>query len=376
MSVVGSVASSPGPSASQVGEETPNTKRQRTTASPGGGGNNNADSLHIYAQKFPRPMLTGNKSLDGDVLARHSMSQRVIDAMVRDRNHAAALYNEVNKREAAAAQTRGATSETLMQDLTTFKKIDDPFSLNFIVKAGKIADSSTLVACQSKYSDTFSELMTFETQMPGTVRMPDALRISPVLLNFCTKQSEDHGNRLAAFVAKGGITPTGLNWKFGSYEPRYDENTNLVSIKFINGDEVSVEDSGITSKHVVSDNFNDWSAKFNRPPGAGVKIHLFFKKSKLGPYKTQQLTSGGKWFQTCVESALTQWEKAKEAATAGALADTATALAALNEGKSQKNKDKAAGARKKAIEALERKRQARTVNFESSGGDEVPVPTE
>ena len=283
----------------------------------------------------------------------------ILSDLLQDNSHSGALYDLLETRKAAQADSMGASASDRFTDLSTFKSIPKEFQISWVAGRSDMSEEE-VVQARARDEDSSAAMMVFGSQLPKTLRFPQEASIKPVMQKILDKASALTGNRLDKFKASGLILADGTaDFSQACYKPVFSANRETLTIAHYNGDIVRVQNHGITSEHRLKDNNHDRASAFVRRPQPPIKLHLFFAKEKTGPFRYKQLTQNSKEFLSICEQSVEEWEAAKAATTAQVGVLTSQAKSALEDHVGEIKKDRAAKARKELADKLEAKRQKR-----------------
>ena len=112
---------------------------------------------------------------------------------------------------------------------------------------------------------------------------------------------------------KGIGAPGELQWKtVGAYSPTFNDEGRLTNIKHRSGEDGEVSTT-LGKDSAIRFIWSDWRAMICCPPMPDVKLHVFFKKEKKGPY--QKLTSApdvyaiSKFYSDAVDTIYAEWQE-------------------------------------------------------------------
>ena len=80
--------------------------------------------MHPYAEKLPRPRLSGDDLVDGDAMARHDLFKELISECLMDDSHVPVLYSTMKKRKDQSRQAQGVVSDHRFVALTTLRSVE------------------------------------------------------------------------------------------------------------------------------------------------------------------------------------------------------------------------------------------------------------
>ena len=322
--------------------------------------------MHPLCYKLPSPRKTGDTSLDQDQSANYAMSQQILDSLIADPKSAPALFNELSKRKAAQVAIVGGQADQFIglsenASIKSVCKADEGLLINWVAKRSDMSPAELVGACK-KDDETLTRFVVFETGTPLSWKVGEQLHCKPVCIRVLDKLGDQLGGRTNNFKANNGIKGDGsVDWKFGVYRPELPvgQQDPLV-LRHWNGDSVSMPNSGITQAHKLRDNFSDFGASFINPniPGSGVKVHLFFKKDKTGPYKVMQPSS--KEFKEMIEKEVAAWEQSQTLVNEDSRRQIDQAL---SEQSAEVAAERGKKARAAAAESLEKRKARRTVDM-------------
>jgi hypothetical protein len=287
----------------------------------------------------------------------------IVDVLLRDDSHANALVDVLVRRQQAQMQVMGADRHTeVFAEASSIKSIDKDWVIAWLAAHSDMTPAELIIA-KDKEEEAISQLVTFESQIGFNMKLPEEFAVKPVVSRVLHIRSLACGSRLQHFKARNGIKGDGhLDWSKGCYTMEFQKNGDL-KIHHIGGDHVVTTKHGIVKGvHKLLDNFSDWHASFRCHPQPAIKIHLWFQKSKTGPYRLPMLTGTNKPMNEVVAAAQAQWEEAQAQAvsTLGVSAADQEQLQILER---TTNKDKAVTARQAAAASMEAKRLKREISL-------------
>lgn len=127
--------------------------------------------------------------------------------------------------------------------------------------------------------------------------------------------------------------------------------------------EKTIADSGLTVAHRLIDNCLDHQAAFVKHPMPPIKLSLFFRDTKNGPFTVPALTANGKVFKDIVVASVASWEEARKLASTSGGGLTADTKMKLDRQQHDLCADRASKARGAAAKALAAKRLKRTASL-------------
>ena len=343
--------------------------------------------MHPYAEKLPRPRLSGDDLVDGDAMARHDLFKELISECLMDDSHVPVLYSTMKKRKDQSRQAQGVVSDHRFVALTTLRSVERDYLVEWIVSVSDLTLEDLGKALRYD-TDAAHILTSFATQIPMLMRIAGHCIIKAVLRRVLNRRDQCMGQRLKTFKARGGLQQSGaLNFAIMCYRPVYVDNM-LARLVHCSGLEEVVEGTHITDDWVIHENWADYGAYFKRDPMPPVKMCCWFNKhapkgkDKAAIFKSPPLTAACKVWLDLVSEEHAAWEKARSDAAKGSQVDKG-AVEVVKVQINEKRKAQAATAREKAVLALSVKRERRSLvlgsNARSSSNiavDRAKDPTE
>ena len=175
---------------------------------------------------------------------------------------------------------------------------------------------STLQVFVKKRSD-LEVIIEAVFQLPPTLKMLPPLQIIPVFERFMIKHYDDIGSPWDDCVAKGAVNKvTGALNPFlcPAYTAQFDTGGNLKTLTHRSGDKVDCN-CNFTKESKIRNVWSDWRCCWPNPPAPDVKMHVFFKKEKKGPYSADNIEYApkAKHYITAVDTAYHVWRSVKTA---------------------------------------------------------------
>ena len=235
----------------------------------------NSSKLHPYAAKFPMPAKTGNENKDRDNKALFVLSQQLVDTILKHPHHVNDLYTTLQQRITSESDTLGAHSDEVVSNLTTTKDIPLDVALTWLSKRSSMP-SETIVTAKGHHPTVMDEMVAFEIQISKTLRFPDECSVKPVLLRVLDACGDRAGKRFEEF-ANDGVTAQG-NVDFNKFSDRAKllKDGGLWVEHESTGHEKTIQNSGVTSSHRLTDNSLDHHAACVKPPMPPIKLAVFF----------------------------------------------------------------------------------------------------
>ena len=130
-------------------------------------------------------------------------------------------------------------------------------------------------------------MVTFETGLLGTFRVPAARQQRSICRRFLTKLSEKYGRRLNALPG-GAMLPDGsIDWNKLNFELAFTEDRKIISITHgRTQDMIDVSTLGLTKDYTMKAPWHDWSCALVSQAGAASKMTKLFGKGQ-GPNKQE-----------------------------------------------------------------------------------------
>jgi hypothetical protein len=211
--------------------------------------------------------------------------------------------------------------------VTTLMRCGESFMLAVIQKRGALDIDEVKKALVP--DGALEQMVEAEFQIGPSLRMDPRLQIKGVMTRFLDARGLACGNALASIKTKNAIMQNGtINWKsMSAYTAISDPVSHLVT-HFVHrlGDKIKV-DTHLKSTDKARYVWSDWRSCYPNPPHKDIKINLFFKKDKKGPYAAiaaaPELHLKGKEYNNLVSAAYTLWEADKAQASVGNVTDVA-----------------------------------------------------
>ena len=294
------------------------------------------------------------------------MLQDLLDGCLEDASHIMPLYSLWQKRIRASG-TVHADEQHFNQDVTTIGKIPEEFMINVMAKLGGIA-LETIVKAKTLDEDGPRQLKAFAFQLRDNLKLPTSCLVKEVTRRALATRYEAVGSRLAAFLKAGGIAADGaIDWRHGSYTPRFDKNGALESVDHVSGDSVKVSSAMTQCVHSknakLCNNWPDDKATIFVEGVPPFNLAKLFDKT-AAPHVHANLGSKPKVFNDFVGKINEQFqsEVAQLSSAKHMLDEDATATQLLDV-QAQKKRKVMTAAREKAMLTLKAKQERRTISL-------------
>jgi hypothetical protein len=177
------------------------------------------------------------------------------------------------------------------------------------------------------------------------------------------------GSPLSTKTDGGVVSIGGLVWKaVEARQPTFGEHGRQGKLKHRSGAVVDV-DAAHTKDTPLRHAWSDWRACFPNPSMSDVKLHLYFRKSATGPWKSiaaPELSSPkSKKYEELVDIAFNGWKDDKSKVEETSVVDDAVkeVKAARDGATSERRKRVLAEAREKGMVALKKRRESQDVKY-------------
>jgi hypothetical protein len=323
-----------------------------------------------FIQKLAAPSRTGDKSKDAELKSVFRLLGQVVSGCVARPDailpvHEA--YSEYVRTSESQYQPDCPPAEQF-SGLTVISKVEETFLVKMIVSCTDLSPTDLKSICRR--AEALSELVEGVFQVGPVVRMSPKLQIRDVMRRFLMARRLACGSPLTNIKKNGGVDSTGgIVWKaVAAYQPIFGEHGRLVKLKHRSGAVVDV-DAVFTKDTPLRYAWSDWRACFPNPPMADVKLHLYFKKSATGPWKTTgapELSSPkSKKYEELVDIAFNSWKDDKSKVEETSVVDDAVkeVKAARDGATSERRKRVLAEAREKGMAALKKRRESQDVKY-------------
>ena len=267
-----------------------------------------------YAGRLPTPPKSGDGVLDSENNSTHTLLQTVIKGCLEDPRAILKVHQAyVDHRDVTSKQYHvAAPREMQFPSAESFAKLDDVFIAQMLVEHTDLTDAimEKVVTKPLDVQDLFEGVF----QISPTLKMLAPLQIRDVCRNFLALRNAAVGMPYATLVQDGvvNLLDGSLTFKPApAYTPVFDSTGSLVKIKFRNGDEVKCTFAIKKGGNVpMRYSWSDWRACWPLAPMPDAKLHLFFKKDKLGPYAPGfggELNPKNAKYIEMVHTAFTEW---------------------------------------------------------------------
>jgi hypothetical protein len=269
----------------------------------------------------------------------------------------------------ASQYHHAAIASAQFQHVTCVIKCDEKFLLAFMRTKANLTPLE-LKTCVAR-TGALEEMVEAEFQLSPSLKMKPELQIRGVMTLFLNTRSAACRTPLSNMKANGGVAADGtLCWKnMTAYTPEFDVDGKITHITHRLGDKIEVS-CPFTKDSMARYIWSDWRACFPNSPHKEVKLHLYFKKEKKGPYAhlaaAPDFHFKSKEYDAAVELAFTTWKIAQAAAVAGSLIDTAAhdIKQARDDAASASKRKILDAARTKGAAALKKRRESSDVKFD------------
>jgi hypothetical protein len=255
-----------------------------------------------FAARLPTPDLTGDKSLDDDLLADHRMVRFVLQKLLDRPQHTKHMYAELQARiEREDGVTIQVSSEMRMTACSTLAGVCVKDSAIVFQEVSEHTDVpvAALLNAKAANTDNIIQMLQNDVQLSGSFKMNARLLLNPIFKRFLAKRRDQCGHRNAALMTQNPIKQDNtINWyTCGAYSFAWNPQDFLIRVSHVSGEVKDVDPTlcPITRSFTLIDNFLDWGSHFKSPAG-GQKIanHSFFKSDASGPYAgPKNMTAGG-----------------------------------------------------------------------------------
>jgi hypothetical protein len=222
-----------------------------------------AGKLHPLATRLPKPRKTGNELEDADSADRYLMLQNLLTQLIEDDSHVPSLYLTLQKRRARDTVLCGYDKGMMFGTETPTVKFlatnEMPWLIEFLVDHTTLP-ADLFVKLFKVDPDAPGHLASYGTGFPLQLKMTSECQLKPVMRKVMDEQTNTMENRLAKLAGAHAISEAGVIWAHGSYICTFDADGKLDKIAHTNGDQVKVENFGITkTSHGLQDNWSDWT---------------------------------------------------------------------------------------------------------------------
>jgi hypothetical protein len=263
-----------------------------------------------------------------------------------------------------------ASHEEQFASVSVWGKVDEVFIMETLKAHTDLEDLGWLLVC--KHPDAVTQMFEFTFQLAPTLRVLPDLQVKEVMKRFLKARGEALGWPLAKLKELKGVASNGeLQWKaVGAYTPTFNSDGHLEKLKHRSGDEVEVS-TALGKDSSIRFIWSDWRAMICCPPMPDVKLHVFFKQAKKGPYtkiaSAPDLYAKSKFYSDAVDTIFAEWQEERNQVR-GQVGVSETIMQV------KKSRDEAATvlrrtrmeeAREKGTAALKRRREAADVKFDS-----------
>jgi hypothetical protein len=268
----------------------------------------------------------------------------------------------LKKIRCAALVVDGAEdTDPQFEELTIVGKLPQDWMVSWLA-ANSDFDQADILYLKKELDEAIVELFGFATQLPLNLRCPEPMVVKAVSWIVATKMHDDMGKRLGMLKSRGIVKASRLCWVRGCYELVL-EGGFVKEVVHILGDRVDVSSLKIGATYGLVRSHQDWHASLELVPFPGFKLHVFFAKTKTGPYKLleKSFTHKRKVWNDLVEDCKSQWitNKSEDLSKSS----TQQAKAELQHIHNEKKRSHLDAARSKAKETMEKKKQRKTISL-------------
>ena len=321
-------------------------------------------SLHPVAQAVKPPAKTGDDLIDQDAMAKHRQKVIIVHGIMSDDTHVGALYDCLLSRLEARRACLYTDGGERFSAGKTLRTVDRDWRFDVLVEVSDIP-ARTLAAAQKADEANMVDLITFWTQLPPQMPLPEDCRIKMVLKSVLIRVAKLYKDRLNNFFASKLINADSgkIDWSKGVYSLTWNEDGKLAQVSHRSGDVATLPPGSVDKSWSLEDNFSDWHAPIVLAPLPPLKLHTLFKKKKSGPYTLPHITGPqNAAFKAIVAEVIADWQKQRGGGPAQMQHSDIKEEVALAERNIKQ--DRARKAREAAAHALAQKRARRTVTFE------------
>ena len=157
-------------------------------------------SLHPVAQAVKPPAKTGDDLIDQDAMAKHRQKVIIVHGVMSDDAHVGALYDCLLSRLEARRACLCTDGGERFSAGKTARTVDRSWRFDVLVEVSDIP-ARTLAAAQEADEANMVDLITFWTQLPPQMPLPEDCRIKMVLKSVLIRVAKLYKDRLHNFFA-------------------------------------------------------------------------------------------------------------------------------------------------------------------------------
>lgn len=181
------------------------------------------------------------------------------------------------------------TNCAMLAAITPFQGIDQDIKISFVTRHSDMSGAD-IIKMMANDQQHLQDIFQYALQLPMKSKFPSELLVVDVMNDFLEDRATKAGSRLLKFKGMGGLdNRTGrpmFQGSTGCYALTVTEG-KITKFLHVSGESVDIDESwGLTNRHALRDNHDDWAACLVLKPMPDIKLaSLFDSKARQGPHR-------------------------------------------------------------------------------------------